>query len=104
MQKGTRNLLIFTAIVAVAGTGVYLYTRHKAKAGKDEKKSNAIGTQKTVGPCEGRNATDANCQAYCEDKLNGTYNSSDRTCTYGGSMNPGPMFGGARRARVISLS
>ena len=102
MNGLTKGLLIFAGAAAVAGTAYYFYNKSKNKT--PEKKSNAIGTTKTVGPCEGRNATPANCQAYCEDKLDGTYNSSDRTCTYGGSMNPGPMFGGRRNARIISLS
>jgi hypothetical protein len=87
-MKGKNILLLLGAGAAIYGTW-YLFIR-KPKA--EEKKSNASGTTKTVGPCSGSGATPEKCQSYCEETLGGVYN-SDRTCTYSGKAAPGPLFG-----------
>lgn len=83
----TKKTLLIVGLAAAAGATYWFFFRKPT-----EKKSNASGTTKTVGPCSGSGATPEKCQSYCEETLGGVYN-SDRTCTYSGKVAPGPLFG-----------
>ena len=85
-----KNLLL------ILGAGVLAYGAYYVFFKKGEKKSNAEGSTRTVGPCSGSQATPQNCQTYCEDSLGGTYNAQEKTCTYSGNAAPGALFGGRR--------
>lgn len=94
-MKG-KNILLLVGAAALGYVAYEMFIKKDDKKGKDDKKSNAEGTTRTVGPCSGSMATPANCQTYCEDTLGGTYDSAARTCTYSGNAAPGPMFGGMK--------
>ena len=87
-----KKVIIWGAVIV---GGILIYHHMTKKSGNKtapDTKSNASGSTKDMGPCQGSQASPQRCSSVCE-QLGGSYDSVSRMCNGVPAGASSPLFG-----------